>query len=131
MNYKLKLAPDPNIKWSNLDGNALTAAESKIADDCRKEKLRLSDSDRRLRELIEWKIYQIHRAAQRKFERQGKLIGSGTYSRPRIDGIANPDLLDVVPFPHDNQSSASDKSSGPPKEPFTQSESRHKGQQPR
>ncbi len=47
-----------------------------IADECRKEKLKLGDSASILSELIEWKIYQLHRTAQKKADRQQKHAGN-------------------------------------------------------
>ena len=61
-----------------------------IADDCRKDRLRLGDSASILSELIEWKNYQIHKAAKKKIGRQGKHVGNGVHSQSRTDRNANP-----------------------------------------
>ncbi len=104
-----------------MDSAIVTAAKSKITDGCRKEKLKLGDSEIVLSELIEWKLYQIHRTAQRKTERQGKHSSSGMYSRSASKANADPYPLDVGRSHKDNQSST--PSPGPSVEPSTQSKS--------
>ena len=69
---------DPKVGWASLDISTINYAIVKIEDECRREALRLGDSAN-LTELINWKLWQVHRLAQKKAGRDGKLVSNGIY----------------------------------------------------
>lgn len=60
-----------------MDRRTVAAAERHDCGWVSEGGLGLGDEERVLGELVEWKLYQIHRAGQRKVERRGKDFGSG------------------------------------------------------
>lgn len=74
---------DPKVGWGSLSIATINSAKAKIEDECRKEKLGLGDSDS-LKELIDWKLWQLHRLARKKAGRDGKLVSSGMYTSQSV-----------------------------------------------
>ncbi|KAI4254774.1 MAG: hypothetical protein L6R42_007046 [Xanthoria sp. 1 TBL-2021] len=75
--YQFKIHIPTTTNWSDLDEQALDTAENLILEYCRKEHLKLetgAEEDVVPSGLAEWKLYQIHRAAQRKGDRVKKSI---------------------------------------------------------
>ena len=58
-----------------------------IKEECRKQKLELGDMDTTVEDLVEWKIYQLHKAAKRKHVKSSRLIGKGSYSESVNGGM--------------------------------------------
>jgi len=49
------------LNWDKLDRSTVTAAQSMIRGECRGGDLKLVDKDEDLNDLIEWKLYQLHK----------------------------------------------------------------------
>jgi len=75
------------LNWDKLDRSSVTAAQSMIKGECRGGDLKLVDKDEDFNDLIEWKLYQLHKPMHaRSTKRQ---TSSGMYSPPIEDRKAN------------------------------------------
>lgn len=88
--YQFKTRFDHQTTWKDLDEHLLAGAEDLIVQRCRNEKLRPGKTDTVLKGLIEWKLCQIHRATQRKDDRQKKRPSDTNYRQcgHRLQGYA-------------------------------------------
>lgn len=75
------------LNWYKLDRSTVTAAQSLIKGECQKGNLKLVDKDEDFNDLIEWKLYQLHKPVH---TRSAKMqTSSGMYSQLIDDGKAN------------------------------------------
>lgn len=90
--YKFKSHFDLVTSWKDLDRRAVDDAEDLVVQSCQIEKLSLWETDTVMRDLIDWKLYQVHRAAQRKDDRQKKRLPT---NQPSSSTNANPEVTTV------------------------------------
>ena len=76
------------LNWDKLDRSSVIAAQSMIKGECRGGDLKLVDKEKAFNDLIEWKLYQLHKLVHARATKQQ--ANSGMYSLPVDDRKAYP-----------------------------------------
>jgi len=92
------------LNWDKIDRSIVINAQSMIKEECREGNLMLVDKDEDFNDLIEWKLYQLHKPVHQKSAKRQTSIGM--YGQPIGDRKANrraQSLLSPPPMPIDPQ----------------------------
>lgn len=73
--YHFKSDFRPEIAWKDVEGSVIAAAAREVLEMCRKDGVGLGIGGAMSDEMIEWRLHQLHRTAQKTHERRRRQSG--------------------------------------------------------